>query len=236
MNLVDPENFRRASTFIHVSQGAALLVLGAVEAYTIDNKAKRTHFLPPAAFLVASALMLCSVFYFLGGWKLQTVRDALELRAGFYVFTAFAWFFTAAGLSRLMALYMGEKGGLWQFLFLGFLCVIGLLYFSVPYRVNETAWDPVFAAHTAMGFTLIAATIMKVFNFFIKIKALNVIWAILILTTAGQLLFYREDPRAFEYHSVTLQSSPAPQVPAAKDTAPKTTLNAKPADKKRPSH
>ncbi|MCX5786000.1 MAG: hypothetical protein NTX59_09955 [Elusimicrobia bacterium] len=234
MNFVDPESFRRASTFIHVSQGAALLVLGAVEARALGNKSGKINFLPPAAFLFGSALMLCSMFYFLGGWKLQLFHDALELKGGFYVFSAFAWFFAAAGLSRLMALYMGEKGGLWQFLFLGFLCVIGLLYFSVPYRVNEAAWDPVFTAHTAMGLTLIAAVLMKVFHFFFEKKAFHVIWAVLIFATAGQLIIYREDPRAFEYQLVTIQSSPAPQIPAVKKIPAK--KNAKPADKKRPSH
>ena len=234
MNLVDPENFRRASAFIHVSQGAAFLVLGAAEAFAADNKVKKINFLPPAAFVFGAALMLFSMFYFLGGWKLQLFREAFELRGGFYIFAAFAWFFAAAGLSRLMALYLDEKGGLWQFFFLIFLCVIGLLYFIVPYMVNEAPWQPVFAVHLAIGFTLIAAVLMKVLNFFFEKKAFQVIWAVLILATAGQLFIYREDPGAFEYHTVTIQSSNAPQPGAAVKSSPKT--NVKPVDKKRPSH
>jgi hypothetical protein len=234
MTFIDPENFRRASTFIHVCQGGALLVLGAAEAYAADNRVKKINFLPPAAFILGAALMLGSMLYFLGGWKLQPLRDALELKGGFYVFAAFAWFFAAAGLSRLMALHMGEKGGVWQFLFLAFLCVIGLLYFSVPCRVSEAARLPVFAAHAAMGITLLAAVLAKSLHFFSEKKTFQVIWAVLIFTTAGQLLIYREDPRAFEFRVVTIQSSPVPQIPAIKKPTVRT--NAKPADKKRPSN
>ena len=231
MTLIDPENLRRASTLIHVCQGGALLVLGMTEAYAADNQVKKINFLPPAAFILGAALMLGSMLYFLGGWKLQPLRDALELKGGFYIFAAFAWFFAAAGLSRLMALYMGEKGGIWQFLFLSFLCVTALLYFSVPYKVNEAAWLPVFAAHTGMAITLLAAVLAKLFHFFLKKKTFQVIWAVLLLATAGQLLIYRENPRAFEFRVVTIKSSPEPEIPVIKKPA-----NAKPADKKRPSN
>ena len=229
MTLIDPENLKQASTFIHVCQGGALLILGAAEAYAADNQAKKINFLPPAAFMLSGALMLVSMLYFLGNWHLQPLLDALELKKGFYIFPAFAWLFAAAGLGRMMALYMGEKGGFWQFLFLVFLCVIALLYFTVPYRVNEAARLPVLAFHSAMGISLLAAVVSKSLHVFMKKKILQIIWAVLILITAGQLLIYRENPQAFEYHVVTIQSSPE-QPPAAKDA------NAKPVDKKRPSN
>jgi hypothetical protein len=134
----------------------------------------------------------------------------------------------------------------------------------VPYRVSEAAWQPVFAAHAAMGITLLAAVLAKLLHFFSKKKSFQVIWAVLILITAGQLLIYRENQQSFEFHAVTLQSQTAPgetagegrgigkvtatsystltststfpiPLPAA-TTGNKITPNAKPADKKRPSN
>ena len=246
MIFIDPENFSRASTFIHICQGGALLVLGSVEAYAADNQAEKINFIPPAAFILSAVLMLGSMLYFLGGWQLQPLRDALALKGGFYIFPAFAWFFAAAGLSRLMALRVEVKGGVWQFLFLSFLCLIGLLYFSVPYKVSEAARQRVFAAHAVVGVTLLAAVLAKSLYFFLEKKFFQVIWAVLIFITAGQLLVYRENPRAFEFRMITIQSqtapeirggavskpSPEPRIPAIRTSLP----NAQPADKKRPAN
>ena len=154
--ILNDASFTAASTLIHMAQGAALLALGAVEAYSVDNQVKKLALAGPLLLLAAAAAVPLAVLALPGGWNLEAARAALDARRGFYLFVALACLFGAAGLSRLTQVSTGAKGGGWQALFLVFLAVAGGLYFMLPWRVNEDMWRPVYLArcyrlHTAAG-------------------------------------------------------------------------------------
>jgi hypothetical protein len=223
---LDYNSFAQASTLIHLVQGSALVLLGAAEAYSLDNPGGKTALAGPAALLLAALAMPALIMALLAGWSLEGLRLALEVRRGFLIFFAFACLFGAAGLSRLTQLALGRSGGGWQTMFFGFLVLIGLLYFLLPYRVNEEAMREVLVWHAAAGATLLAAVALKAAHSFSGRRALHVAWAVLLMITGLQLLTYQENPAAYGLRLVTIESAPPPV------TSPK---NARPADKERPA-
>jgi hypothetical protein len=219
-------NFAQASTLIHLVQGSALVLLGAAEAYSLDNPGGKTALAGPVALLLAALAMPALIMALLAGWSLEGLRLALEVRRGFLIFFAFACLFGAAGLSRLTQLALGRTGGGWQTMFFGFLVLIGLLYFLLPYRVNEEAMREVLVWHAAAGATLLAAVAIKAAHSFSGRRALHVAWAVLLMITGLQLLTYQERPESYGLRLVTIKTE-APPASA--------TQNARPADKERPA-
>jgi hypothetical protein len=234
---LDYGSFAEASTFIHCAQGAALLILGASEAYALDNAGRKTALIGPLALLAAAAAIPLLMLALPGGWSLGQLRMALEVRRGFHIFLAFAWLFGAAGLSRLTQLLLERRGGGWQALFLFFLAAIGVLYFFMASRVNEEAWRQVLVWHAAAGSTLLLAVLFKSAHVFSRRRFLHVCWSVFLMITALQLLTYRESGGAFGMRLVTLES--APELPAAGPVPPLKTpvsKNAGTTDKKRPGN
>lgn len=223
---LDYGSFAKASTLIHLVQGSALVLLGAVEAYSLDNPGRKAALAGPAALLLAALAMPALIMALPAGWSLDGLRLALEVRRGFLVFFAFACLFGAAGLSRLTQLALGRSGGGWQNLFFVFLALIGLLYFLLPYRVNEEALREVLVWHAAIGCTLLLAVALKAAYSFSGRRGLHVAWAVLLMITGLQLLTYQERPDSYGLRLVTMESAPPPVLPAK---------NARPADKERPA-
>ncbi|MDD2805207.1 MAG: hypothetical protein PHV33_06600 [Elusimicrobiales bacterium] len=225
---IDYADFTRASNLIHSIQGGALLLLGAAEAYALDNKGRKFVLAASAALALSGVAMFGAVLALPGGWSLAQLSAALSFRRGFYLFIAFACLFSAAGMSRLTQASLDRRGGGWQALFLGLLAFAGLLYFMLASRVNEEAWRQVLVWHSAMGATLLLAVAAKTADIFKPRRALHFAWSALLLVTALQLLTYRESAGAFAPLLVTVET-PA-EVPPVKVPA----KNA-PADKKRPA-
>jgi len=223
---LDYGSFAKASTLIHLVQGSALVLLGAAEAYALDNPGRKAALAGPAALLLAALAMPVLIMALPANWSLDGLRLALEVRRGFLIFFAFACLFGAAGLSRLTQLALGKTGGGWQTMFFGFLVLIGLLYFLLPYRVNEEAMREVLVWHAAVGATLLLAVALKAAHSFSGRRALHVVWAVLLMMAGLQLLTYQESPGSYGLRLVTMESAPPP-VPALK--------NARPADKERPA-
>lgn len=230
---VNYAGFAAASTLIHSFQGAALLLLGAVEIYSLDKPESGLKLAGPLALLAAAVAIPLAALALPGGWSLEGLKAALEARRGFYLFIAFACLFGAAGLSRLTQLALDRKAGAWQALFLFFLAACGALYFVLPWRVNDEAWRQTLPWHAAMGFTLLLAVALKAAHIFSGKRKLHVAWAALLILTALQLAAYRETEGAFGLRLVTVET--APQLPAAKIAAPAQHKNASTADKKRPA-
>lgn len=223
---LDYNGFATASTLIHLVQGSALVLLGAAEAYSLDNPGRKAALAGPAALLLAALAMPALIMALLAGWSLDGLRLALEVRRGFLIFFAFACLFGAAGLSRLTQLALGRTGGGWQTMFFGFLVLTGLLYFLLPYRVNEEAMREVLVWHAAIGGTLLLAVALKAAHSFSGRRGLHIAWAVLLMITGLQLLTYQERPESYGLRLVSVESAPPPVV------APK---NARPADKERPA-
>jgi len=226
--IIDYADFTKASNLIHSIQGGALLLLGAAEAYALDNKGRPFILAAAAALALSGLAMVGAVLALPGGWSFEQFSAALNFRRGFYLFIAFACLFSAAGMSRLTQAALDRRGGGWQALFLALLALAGLLYFMLASRVNEEAWRQVLVWHSAMGATLLLAVAAKVADIFKPRRALHFAWAALLLVTALQLLTYRESQGTFAPRLVTVET-PA-EVPPAKIPA----KNA-PADKKRPA-
>ena len=205
---VDYESFTRASTAIHIAQGAALFLLGAAEAYSHDNPDARAVLAGPLALLAAAAAVPLIMLGVTGHWDFGQLKAALEIRRGFYLFIAFACLFGAAGLSRLTLAALKKDGGGWQAAFLFFLAAAGALYFLLAWRVNESAWRQVLAWHAAIGATLLLAVAAKTAHLFSGRRALHAAWGVLLLMAGMQLMAYREDPGTFGLHMVTFQSAP----------------------------
>lgn len=231
---LDYGNFAKASTLIHLSQGLALLALGAAEAYLADNSDRRAAIAGPLALLAAALAGPLIIFLLPGGGSLGQARLALEVRRGFHLFIAFACLFGAAGLSRLTRVATGREAGGWEGAFLAFLALAGALYFLMASRVNEEAWRQVLVLHAAIGATLLAAVALKTAHLFSGRRILHVCWAVLLMVTGMQLLTYRESAGAFGMKLVTLQASP--RIPAVKagPAKPAAKKNAGTADKERP--
>lgn len=226
--IIDYADFTKASNIIHSIQGGALLLLGAAEAYALDNKGRRFILAAAAVLALSGVAMFGAVLALPGGWSLEQLGAALSFRRGFYLFIAFACLFSAAGMSRLTQAALDRRGGGWQAMFLALLAMAGLLYFMLASRVNEEAWRQVLVWHSAMGVTLLLAVAAKTADIFKPRRALHFAWAALLLVTALQLLTYRESQGTFAPRLVTVETPaevPPAQVPAK---------NA-PADKKRPA-
>ena len=206
--ILDYAYFAPASTLIHSAQGAALLLLGAAEAYALDKPESRWSYAGPAALLAAAAAAPLAMLALPGRWDPALLRLALDARRGFNIFIAFACLFGAAGLARLTQLLMRRKGGGWQAAFLFFLAFSGVLYFVTASRVNESAWRQVLFWHAAAGSTLLLAVALKTAGLFSPRRWLQVGWAALLIAAGVQLLAYRETPDAFGLKLVTLQSEP----------------------------
>jgi hypothetical protein len=227
--------FAKASTLIHAAQGAGLLLLGAAEAYTLDNPGRKAALIGPLALLAAAAAIPLVMLALLGAWSLEQLRLALDVRRGFHLFLAFACLLGAAGLSRLAQAALDRRGGGWQALFLGFLAAVGVLYFFMASRVNEEAWRQVLVWHAAAGATLLLAVVFKTAHVFSGRRTLHIAWAVLLMAAALQLITYKESEGAFGMRLVTLQSAPElpPSAPPRSATLSK---NAATADKKRPGN
>jgi len=207
------DNYNAASTAIHIAQGAALLVLGLTEVYA-GEPGKRLKLFSPAALLAGGIAMALVMFYFLGGWSLDNTMVALKLKNGFLIFVSFACFYASAGLSQLTFLTSGGKGRGWHYLFLIFLAVIAVLYFSVASRVGAEAAAEVRVYHSAMGVTLLAAVLFKLLHGFRPRRGLHLGWIMLLLMTSFQLLSYREVEGAFDTRVVSIRTEMKPVMPA----------------------
>ncbi len=199
--------FNAASTAIHASQGCALLVLGLTEIYSVRAAGGRIRFASPVVFMLSGAAMALAMLYFLGGWSVRSAALSLKLNGGFCIFVSFACFYASAGLSQLTFLSSDEKGRGWHYLFLIFLSVIGLLYFGMSRKVNPAAAAEVAAYHSAIGFTLLAAVVLKYLNALRPRRIFNLAWIALLFISSYQLLSYREVPGAFDLRTASLRTS-----------------------------
>ncbi|OGR67631.1 MAG: hypothetical protein A2081_00790 [Elusimicrobia bacterium GWC2_61_19] len=233
---LDYAGFTKASTLIHVAQGAGLLLLGAAEAYTLDNPGRKVSLVGPLALLAAAAAIPLLILALPGAWNFDQLRLALEVRRGFHIFPAFACLFGAAGLSRFAQAAMGRRGGGWQALFLFFLAAAGLLYFFMASRVNDEAWRQVLVWHAAAGATLLLAVAFKTVHVLDGRRFFHIVWAALLMITALQLLTYKESPGAFGLRLVTFEAAPDLPSVAGRPTAKPLPKNAGTADKKRSGH
>lgn len=211
--MIDFDSLTRASTGMHIAQGAGLFLLGAAEAYVHDNPRSRLAVLGPLALLAAAAAVPLVLLAVAADWNLELFRAVLDVRRGFYLFIALACLLGSAGLSRLTQLSVKSEGGAWQGAFLAFLAGAGALYFLMAWRVNEEAWRQVLAWHAAMGATLLLAVSAKAASLFSGRRALHLAWCALLMAAAIQLLSYRESPGAFGVRLVTFQA--APELPPA---------------------
>lgn len=227
---LDYADFTKASTFIHLAQGLGLLALGAAEAYAADNPGRRVRLAGAAALLLAAAAVPLLILALPGGWSLEQMRLALDVRRGFLVFVALACLFGAAGLSRLTQVLTDKEAGGWRTMFFSFLALSALLYFYLGQRVNEEAAREVAVWHGAAGATLLLAVAAGAAAAVSGRRALRLAWAALLLAAGLQLAVYREKPDAFGLRLVTITSEAGTPAPAA---GPKT--NATPADKERPA-
>jgi hypothetical protein len=223
--IIDYADFTKASGIIHSLQGAALLFLGAAEAYAIDNNGKTPGLAAGAVLALSGAAMFLVVLALPGGWSLEQLSEALSVRRGFYLFIAMACVFSAAGLSLITRAVLGRLGGGWQAMFLALLGFAGLLYFALGWRVNGEVLREILVWHYAMGVTLLLAVTARAADIFLKRRALRVAWAVLLLASGLQLVTYRENTETFAPKLVTLQAST--------ETQPPPVNNAKPADKER---
>jgi len=217
---LDYDSFTSASTLIHAAQGAGFMLLGMTEAYSLDNPGRKATLLGPTALLAAAASIPLLMLALPGAWSLGQLRLALEMRAGFYFFLAFASLLGAAGLSRITQLALGRKEGGWQTLFLLFLALIAFMYFFMASRVNVEAWRQVMVWHAAIGVTLLLAVAFKVAHGFNGRRQLHIGWAMLLMATALQLLTYREAPEAFSLRLITFETAPVSEPPARTDKMP----------------
>lgn len=204
---LDYADFTRASNLIHPIQGAALLLLGAAEAYALDNEGRRFTLIAAAALALSGALMFAVILALPGGWSPAQLALALSVRRGFYIFISFACIYSAAGLSLLTKEAVGRRGGGWLATFLVLLAFAGVLYFVLAWRVNEEAWRRVLVWHAAIGGTLLLAVAARAADALRPRRPLRLTWAALLLLTGFQLLLYREAADAFAPRLITVESS-----------------------------
>ena len=205
--IIDYADFTRASNLIHPIQGAALLLLGAAEAYALDNDGRRLTLSAAAALALSGALMFAVILALPGRWSPAQLAVALSVRRGFYIFVSFACVYSAAGLSLLTKEALGRGGGGWLATFLGLLAFAGVLYFVLAWRVDAEAWRRVLVWHAAIGGTLLLAVAARAADVFRPRRPLRLAWAALLLLTGFQLALYRETASAFAPRLITVESS-----------------------------
>jgi len=221
---IDYASFSRASGLIHLIQGAALLLLGAAEAYAADNAGRKAALAAGGALALSGVAMFGVILALPGGWDMNQLSEALAARRGFYLFIAMACVFCAAGLSRITGISLGRQGGGWQGVFLALLAFAGLLYFALGWRFQDQPREAL-VWHYAMGATLLLAVAARAADSLLKRRPLRLAWAVLLLATGLQLVTYREGPETFAPKLVTLEVTSEAPPPSVND--------AKTADKKR---
>ncbi len=225
---IDYADFSRASGILHVLQGSSLLLLGAVEAYAVDNEADRVRLAAGALMALAGAAMFAVILALPGGWSFEQLGEALAARRSFHLFIALSCVYCAAGLSLLTRTALGRIGGGWQVIFLALLAFAGFIYFILGWRVHDESWRDALVWHYAMGITLLAAVAARSAAYFLPPRrALLTAWAVLLLAAGIQLVTYEEKSDAFAPKLVTIEASTEAVPPAPDD--------AKTAYKERPS-
>ena len=217
--ILDYGSFASASTAIHALQGLSLLGLGAAEAYAVDNPGRRAPVAAALLMIACAAASVLAIFAMPGGWSLDQLSVALNVRRGFYLFIAFSCLYCSAGLSRLTQEALGRAGGAWRNMSLLFISCAAGLYFLLPWRVNESVWRETLALHAAIGVTLLLAVVSAAAYIMTGRRRLRIAWAVLLLAAGLQLVTYRETPAAYEMRLVTIQSENQGAAPAAAKNA-----------------
>lgn len=205
----DPSVFSKASSVMHFLQGAAFLVLAAGQIYAQRSGKKRLSAAGPAAFLLAGIGGFVTILALPGGWSPAASTQALMARKGFQVLVGLSCLFTAAGLSGLMAMAEGAVGERWYKVFAAFVTFIAVLYFLVPWRVNEAARQHALAAHYLTGGVLLLGVLAGLAHAFTGRLAFLRACAFFFIVAAVQLMFYREVPAAYEPYQITYTSDAA---------------------------
>lgn len=203
---LDPSTFSKASSLMHFLQGAAFLVLALGQIYLLRGGKKCLRAAGPAAFLLAGIGGFVAILALPGGWSPAVSSQALMARKGFQVLVGLSCLFTAAGLSGFMAMAEGAAGERWYKVSAAFIIFIALLYFLLPWRVNEAARQHALAAHYLTGGVLLPGVLAGLAHAFTGRIVFLRACAFFFIVAAVQLMFYREVPEAYEPYQVTYTS------------------------------
>jgi len=203
---LDPSAFSKASSLIHFLQGTAFFVLASAQIYVQRGGRKLLRAAGPAAFFIAGLGGLAVILALPGGWSPAAATHALVARKGFQIFVGLSFLFTAAGLSGFMAMAGGAAGERWHKVFAAFVMFIAVLYFLVPWRINDIARQHALTPHYLTGGMLLLGVLAGLAHSFSGKVAFLRACAFFFIVAAVQLMFYREVPAAYEPFMVTFTS------------------------------
>ncbi|MEW5950379.1 MAG: hypothetical protein AB1637_00635 [Elusimicrobiota bacterium] len=180
---MNPQN---ASQTIHVILGAALIYPAVMEAAKASGKDARLGKYLPFVFLSCAILSFAAVYYY----ALENLRYFLAI--------------ILSCLSLSLASFFADKNDNWGKIYFLLYLFAAFFILMFPKNMAEAHKAEGFAKHILISAPLAAFSLLKLFSYKkqISYKAAS----ILLFITAFQLVFYTENPKAFEKNSVEISS------------------------------
>ena len=185
-----PAELRRASDLAHRVEGVLLLVIAVLAIAGNVFETAWASIAWPVLVLMAGLLLLLAIYptHPLGDWPLIW-RDPQQRQH-----TIIALALIAAGTAELFRSSPGGLGWVWP----GALALIGILFLTHAQHGTGQAVERAVRRHRFLGATLILAGLSAAVAAWTSNAALAVLWPVVLLAAAAQLLVYREPEGAYE--------------------------------------
>ena len=191
-----PEEMRRLSDLGHRVEGVLLAAVGILAILGGADIAGGTAIAWPILLLVAGVALLILIYplHPPSDWSLIW-RDPQQRQH-----TIMAAAVALAGTAELLR--AGSTGGaLWGYVWPGVLLLIGVLFLVHTQHGQGTAVARAVLLHRVLGGTIVAAGLFRLAEVITGAGTFALLWPLLLLAAAAQLLIYREPAGAFEAES-----------------------------------
>lgn len=185
-----PEEMRRLSNLAHIIEGVLLAIVGLLALLGNVNTFQWASTAWPLLILIAGIVLLFLLYplHPISEWGLIW-RDAQQRQH-----TIIAIAVAIAGITELLSSAVPVLRYVWP---AAIILTGGLFFFHAQHGTSEAAAKAV-RQHRFLGSTLMAAGLLDLVEIFNGSRFAAILWPIVLLIAAVQLLLYREPEGAYE--------------------------------------
>ena len=185
-----PEEMRRLSNLAHIIEGVLLAIVGLLALLGNVNTFQWASTAWPLLILIAGIVLLFLLYplHPMSEWGLIW-RDAQQRQH-----TIIAIAVAIAGITELLSSAVPVLRYVWP---AAIILTGGLFFFHAQHGTSEAAAKAV-RQHRFLGSTLMAAGLLNLVEIFNGSRFAAILWPIVLLIAAVQLLLYREPEGAYE--------------------------------------